>query len=232
MARIIAIVLGLMAPIGAAADTQRPTILVDREPSGIAIYFATPAPMLEDVFGQGAEALLTPEGVVDIEGLYQGTFETADEIFRDVEVFIDGEPVAMEGLSMMVHDPAILPPFDSPLTAAMSIAVCNSPETVGKMGLDELVAFMGFFAWKADPGSEVTLRFPELGREPISFDLFDFGPTGVTPVETEIVADGGSVTLNPAVPVRGASLNGLLVAIGAIAAFVILATGKRRRAEA
>ncbi|MEM9852045.1 MAG: hypothetical protein AAF761_08605, partial [Pseudomonadota bacterium] len=111
-------------------------VLVDREPSGISVYFTTAASDLQAVFGAGADELLTEDGTVDIDGLYRGTFDTADDIFADVTARIDGAPFVFEALSMMVHDPSILPDFATPFDAAMSVAVCNSPETVRNMGLD------------------------------------------------------------------------------------------------
>ena len=205
---------GLVLTGAASAGTM--TVLVDREPSGISVYFAADATALPGIFGAGADALLTDDGVVDIDGLYRGTFDTADDIFAEVDTRIGGVPFAFEALSMMVHDPSILPPFETPYDAAMSIAVCNSPETVRNMALDQLDAFLGFYAWKADPLAVITLAFPATGRAAITVEVIDYAPSGEVARSTQSLTDGGSLTLTAPKPARFASLLPLLLGVAAL----------------
>lgn len=217
----------LIAVLAASPTLAEPDmrVLVDREPSGVSVYFTTAASDLQAVFGAGADDLLTADGTVDIDGLYQGTFNTADDIFADVTARIDGAPFNFEALSMMVHDPSILPDFATPFDAAMSVAVCNSPETVRNMGLGELDAFLGFYAWKADPMGEVALQFPGTGRPAIEVEVIDFAPTGEVRRSTATLKDGGVLTLVGPEPARLATLVPLifviagLVAVGGLVAY-------------
>ncbi|MEL7343322.1 MAG: hypothetical protein AAFN59_00495 [Pseudomonadota bacterium] len=179
---------------GSAANAL-PTIIVDRAPDGTTVYFGLEADGLPGLFGQGADALLTPQGVVDVDALYDGTFDTADEIFAGVEATIDGAPAVFEATSMMVHDPAILPAFNTPYDAAISVAICNSPETVANMGLDELVAFMGFYAWKADPSGDILLTLPQTDRPPVTFEIRDHASTGALVVSLVTVASGETLRI-------------------------------------
>lgn len=204
-------------------------VLVDREPSGISVYFTTAAADLPDIFGAGADALVTAEGTVDIDGLYRGTFDTADDIFADVTARIDGAGFGFEALSMMVHDPSILPDFATPYDAAMSVAVCNSPETVRNMSLDQLDAFMGFYAWKADPMAEVALAFPATGRDTLGVEIIDFAPTGEVRRSTGTLTDGGTLTLAAPEPTRSATLLPLVFAVaGLVAAGGLFAYARHR----
>ncbi len=203
-------------------------VLVDRETSGISVYFTTTAEELPAVFGAGAEELLQADGTVDIDGLYRGTFDTADDIFADVTAHIGGAPFAFEALSMMVHDPAILPDFATPFDAAMSIAVCNSPETVRNMGLEDLNAYLGFYAWKTDPVAEVALTFPATGRDAMTVEVLDFAPNGDLRVTIHDLTDGGLLTLTAPPAPRYATLVPLLAAVSLLVlAGAAMATARR-----
>ena len=200
-----------------SAASALPTIIVDRADDGTSVYFGLEADELPVLFGQGAEALLTPEGVVDIDALYDGTFDTADEIFASVDASATGAATGFEAMSMMVHDPAILPDFNTPYHASISIAICNSPETVAQMGLEDLVAFMGFYAWKADPGGTVEMTFPEVGREPITLEVRDYSSSGDVEISTVMLEDGGTLVLQAPAPATGIKIP---PALGAAAAAI------------
>ncbi|MEO1238980.1 MAG: hypothetical protein AAFW64_04810 [Pseudomonadota bacterium] len=226
MWRLMLISVLAASPVLAEPDMR---VLVDREPSGISVYFTTPASDLQIVFGAGADELLTEAGTVDIDGLYQGTFDTADDIFADVTAQISGAPFAFEALSMMVHDPALLPDFATPYDAAMSVAVCNSPETVRNMSLEQLDAFLGFYAWKADPLADVELVFPATGRDALTVEIIDYAPSGDLRRSSVVLADGGALRLSaPAAQTRFASLAPLLAALAAVLAALGIAAYARR----
>lgn len=166
---------------GPGADVpEMPVLIVDRRPESIALFLSMPATQLSPVFGQGADALLDAEGTVDIDGLYEGTFELADQIFAGVEAHANDAPVTFEALSMMVHDPDVLPEFRTPWDGETSIAVCTSPDTVDKMGLETLQAYLGYFAWKLNGLSTLALTFPSgdgLGEIEVR-EFWNMQPTG------------------------------------------------------
>ena len=221
MTRMLAMTMAWMLtalPLKVAAEDM-PTILIDRRADEVSLYFAMPAPLLPEVFGTGADELVGADGTIDIDRLYDGTFLTADEIFAGVAVEVDGQAEVFEGLSLMVHDPAILPDFATPYDAQISIAVCNSPETVRGMGLAELDAFMGFYAWKVDGYSDVAVRFPMLGRESVRLRVLDFVDLELKNEEVVSVPDGGTLVIGP----TQRSSSGLSVAAGQILVLVGLA---------
>ena len=225
MLRWIAALIVIATPAMSEPDMR---VLVDREPSGISVYFTTPAAALPQVFGSGAGELLKADGTVDIDGLYNGTYDTADGIFADVTAQIDGTPFGFEALSMMVHDPAILPAFETPFDAAMSIAVCNSPETVRNMGLNDLQAYLGFYAWKADPLSEVVLTFPKTDREEWIIEVLDYAPTGAIRRSTHELANGGLLVFTPLMTARYATLLPVFAGVLALAIVFGFAAAVRR----
>ncbi len=179
---------------GAEAE-NRAVLLVDRRANEISFYFSLPATDLEGVFGQGAEDMLGADGTVDIDALYDGTFDTADTILGGVGVRIGGETVAVESLSMMLHDPAYLPAFADPYDAQIAVAVCTSPETVRGMGLSELRAYLGYFAWQVDGEAALELLFPETGRGTIEVTLREFVDFRPLPVRVVPLRDGGTLSL-------------------------------------
>jgi hypothetical protein len=105
-----------------AADA---TLIVERSAQSVALSFEMAATDLRRVFGMGAEGLLANDGTVDVPRLYDGTFPLADEIFASSTVRLGGTTTPFEKLSMMVHDPDILPDFTSRYDAELSIAVCT-----------------------------------------------------------------------------------------------------------
>ncbi|WP_413719205.1 hypothetical protein [Silicimonas sp. MF1-12-2] len=180
-----------------AEASERPVLIVDRRPQSISLYFSVPASDLESVFGAGAEGLLGSDGTVDIEGLYEGTFVLADEVFSSVQASIEGTPVPFEGISMMVHDPDALPAFETPWDGETSIAVCTSPETVDKMGLEELQAYLGYFAWKVNSLAPLVLVFPKLGSAEREIEIREFWNMQHIGTRVETHEDGGTLVLEP-----------------------------------
>jgi hypothetical protein len=136
----VAVSIALATP-AIAADA---TLIVDRSAQSVALSFKMAATDLRRVFGMGAEGLLADDGTVDVPRLYDGMFPLADEIFASSTVRLGGTATPFEALSMMVHDPDILPDFTSPYDAELSIAVCTSPETVLNMSLATLEGYLGF----------------------------------------------------------------------------------------
>ena len=201
---------------GADADV---VLLVDRRADRISVYLQMPAPLLPTVFGSGAEPLLGADGTVDIDVLFNGTFPLADRIFGPVEARLDGQPAGLEAMSMMVHDPAVLPDFASPYDAELSIAVCTSPETVQGMTLEHLVAYMGFFAWKVDGFGALALDFPALGRDALRVRILEFAEFRALPPRDAVLEDGGRLELARIAP--GADGNRVLAGAAAIAALAL-----------
>ena len=171
------------------------TVLVDRRENAIAIYFKTPAAELPSVFGIGAENLLEADGTVDVRRLYDGTFLLADEIFGESHVMLNGVVTQFEALSMMVHDPDILPEFVDPYDAELSVAVCTSPETVEYMSLENLEAYLGFYAWNVDETSDIEINLPKTGRGSLEIRVLDFLNLQSVGDRKITVGDGNSIPL-------------------------------------
>ncbi len=205
-----------MAGLAAAGSDEGIVLLVDRRADEVSVYFSLQASDLPAVFGKGAEEMLGPDGTVDIDALYDGTFDTADAVLTSVEVRIGGAPVPVEAMSMMLHDPAFLPPFTDPYDAQVAIAVCTSPETVRGMGLADLRAYLGYFVWRVDGRASLDLSFPKTGRAPVDVTIREFHDFHPVPSRVVSLADGGLLSLTPPEPQRPASALRIGAAIGAI----------------
>lgn len=186
-----------MAAPAVATDA---TLIVDRRADSIALYFKIAATELEPVFGAGAEGLLGADGTVDVSRLFDGTYPLADEIFAATSVRLAGQETLFEALSMMVHDPEILPDFAMPYDAEMSIAVCTSPETVQNMTLETLEGYLGFFAWKVDGLAEMAIDLPETGRGALELRVREFVDHVEVRDQTLALSDGGVLTLTAPAP--------------------------------
>jgi hypothetical protein len=218
-----------------AEAPEVPVLIVDRRPQSISLFVSMPARDLSALFGTGGEDLLGVDGTIDVDGLYEGTFRLADRIFAPVEARIGGERAVFEGLSMMVHDPAVLPEFRTPWDGETAIAVCTSPETVDNMGLERLQAYLGFFVWKTDGMAPLSLRFPDTGREALTVEVRDFWnmqPLGVERLELE---DGGTLVLEAGKAGSALPLGAILMALACLGVgvvFIGLHMQERRRATA
>jgi hypothetical protein len=217
---LLLIAASLVISRGALANDTM-TLLLDRRADRISIYFQLPARDLPAVFGSGADALLGTDATVDIDRLYDGTFLLADDIISGTTATIGGQPAGFEGLSMMVHDPHVLPDFATPYDAELSIAVCTSPDTVRGMGLEPLRAYLGYFSWKVDGYAEVSLALPTTGRGPITVRIMEFVDFAARPERNLLVPDGGRITIGkpPVVgskgPVLPAAIMAMAVGLGA-----------------
>lgn len=210
--------------IAAQAFASDATLIVDRRAESVALYFKLAATDFEPVFGTGAEGLLGPNGTVDVPRLYDGTFPLADDIFASTTVRLAGQATPFEALSMMVHDPEILPEFAMPYDAELSIAVCTSPETVQNMTLETLEGYLGYFAWKVDGLAELEITFPETGRTPVELRVIEFVDHVEVWDQTVTLEDGATLTLTePERPTQGVAgwLTILALAFAAFAAGMI-----------
>lgn len=194
----------LVATMAGPAVATDATLIVDRRAESIALYFKLAATDFEPVFGSGAEGLLGADGTVDVPRLFDGTFPLADRIFAATSVRLAGQETPFEALSMMVHDPDILPDFAMPYDAEMSIAVCTSPETVQNMTLETLEGYLGYFAWKVDGLAEMAIALPETGRGALDLNVREFVDHVEVLNQTVTLADGAVLTLAaPKPPAQG-----------------------------
>ncbi|MBT8414129.1 MAG: hypothetical protein KJO30_07345 [Boseongicola sp.] len=201
--------------LAAPALATDATLIVDRRAESVALYFKIPATEVSSVFGTGAEGLLGADGTVDVPRLYDGTFPLADDIFSTTTVSLGGEATPFEALSMMVHDPDVLPDFAMPYDAELSIAVCTSPETVQNMTLQTLEGYLGYFAWKVDGLAELQMTLPETGRAPLNLRVREFVDHVEVWDQTVTLPDGGVLTLTAPEPPAQASVGWLaFVALG------------------
>ena len=207
--------MALATTMAAPAVATDATLIVDRRADSIGLYFKLAATDFEPVFGTGAEGLLGADGTVDVPRLFDGTFPLADRIFAATTVRLDGQEIPFEALSMMVHDPDILPDFAMPYDAEMSIAVCTSPETVQNMTLETLEGYLGYFSWKVDGLAEMAIALPETGRGALELSVHEFVDHVEVLNQTVTLADGAVLTLAaPAAPAQGIAGRLAVVALG------------------
>lgn len=196
-----------------AERPETPVLIVDRRADAISLFFSLPAIELPAVFGMGGEALLGPDQTIDIVALYDGTFDLADRIFAQVETASGGQSVTFEALSMMVHDPDVLPDFQTPWDGETAIAVCTSPETVDNLGLEPLQVYLGYFAWKLNGLDPLTLRFAGASDDTV-IEVRDFWNRQHLGTTKMTFGPGRTITLNPG---TGAPLSSHTLGILALA---------------
>lgn len=213
------------------ARPEHPVLIVDRRADSVALFLSIPAEELRPAFGSGAENLLGPDGTIDIDRLYDGTFSLADEIFAQVRIRADERPVTFEAMSMMVHDPEALPAFETPWDGETAIAVCTSPDTVDQLGLETLQAYLGFYAWRLNGLAELSLTLPNEGRAVEQIEVREFW--NMQPLDARIVApdDAGRLVLKPtsAGPIHPTTLWLLALAFGALGAVFLVSHRKADR---
>ena len=201
-----------------AEAPEMPVLIVDRRADSISLFITLPAVDLEPVFGTGAEALLDAEGTIDIDALYEGTFDLADEIFAPLTATSVSGELPFEAMSMMVHDPALLPVFETPWDGETAIAVCTSPETVDLLGLEPLQAYLGYFAWEVNGLEPFSLTFPASTSEATTFEVREFWNTQHTGTKIVMLGADRTIQLEPG---AGAPLGQATLWLLAVACFAV-----------
>ncbi|MEM8959712.1 MAG: hypothetical protein AAGC86_18085 [Pseudomonadota bacterium] len=208
----------------AASDDADLRLIVNRTDDAIEVYVAFPASLLPDQFG-GIPPLLEPgaEGV-DIDSLRVGdsTYSIVEWMTERSAARLDGLPVELEPLSVMVHPTDLEMPFETPPDAWNATAVCTAPP-VGMLPIDALTVYSGFFLFRIDGTAALSFRLGDTAapRTVWAADYWDWMPLrdGPVPVDDEGWIEIGE---GPWAPALVGAPQALLVA--ALAALAILGT--------
>ncbi|MEM6308127.1 MAG: hypothetical protein AAF701_09095 [Pseudomonadota bacterium] len=156
-----------LAPAAFAADMR---MIVDRDPDAVEIYMQLPVPLIPGVLGDLPPRFAQDDGRIKIAPFRNGTADFGDVFFRDVTATIDGTPVALEAMSMMVHPAEFDMPFRDPLDAITAISVCNVPDPNAIFAQDGLTAYLGYIAYPVNGHSNIRVTFPN----PIDLEVIEF----------------------------------------------------------
>lgn len=168
-----ALALSAMTALPASAGE----VIVSREGKSVAIYFRMALTDVPELFGHNVPGLVDKSGLVTLDEIYEGTFDDADLLARDVSFSLGGKAVHFDALSMMVHEDDTWVPFDTPLAADMAIAVCGVPLPEGPLDAENFVWMGGWYAYPVAADEDLTIQFPQTGRNEteISVRVFERG---------------------------------------------------------
>ncbi|MEM9967204.1 MAG: hypothetical protein AAF755_03785 [Pseudomonadota bacterium] len=170
-------------------------MIVSREGDAVAIYFRMPFTEVAPLFGHRVPGLTNANGEIVFDTLAKGTFEDADVLAQKVAFNIGGQNVHFDALSMMAHQAIVPQAFETPIDAQIAIAVCGVPLPEGKPDPDKMTWIGGWYAYPVDAGQDISISFPETGRqdEVMSLRVYDRGRLKDT--KTVTIVDGGSIDL-------------------------------------
>ncbi|MEM6546291.1 MAG: hypothetical protein AAF713_00945 [Pseudomonadota bacterium] len=173
------------------------TAIVDRHPDRIELYFATRADNFVSAFGLLPEQLTGSSGTVNFAELRNGTFDIGDAMFSSVQPSLDGDPLAFEAMSLMVHPTEDAPQVQTPLEAFIAMGVCAVDAPSQAPLLSDLQGYAGYIAYAEDPYGALTLSLPETGREDLKLTVLDFRKGEPVASHQISVADGGEIDIAP-----------------------------------
>lgn len=187
----------LLAPLTAAAE--RMTMIIERGPETVEVFFGLPADQMLTVFSLPPERLEDETGSVAFEPLRLGTWEIGDELFAPVEARIGGGIANFEAMSLMVHpEDQKLPLYDA-FDGLMAIAVC-SVEPPENPTLRTLYSYVGFIDYPDDPYQPISFTFPNTGRDMLEVEIRDFRGGTLMSERLITLEDGGAITLEAVRP--------------------------------
>ena len=174
-------------------------IIVDRRKSSIEVFTYKSADSLLPMFGADPNGLAAADGRVYFGELREtGTFDFGDTIVAKVGFTVDGAPVTLEAMSVMVHPIDNGLPFETPLDGNIAMSVCNVEDPVVPPTMADLSLYGGFIAYPVDGHGDVTMRLPN--TEPLSIDLITFAQGKKQTQERLTVPASAEIPLPPVDP--------------------------------
>ena len=220
-------VLAVARPV--AAET--PSILVHRGDQAVEVYFSVPSTMLLSLFDLSPQVIEGPDGTVDFDGLRLGTYDIGDDLFAGVTAEIGGVPATFEALSLMVHPNDAKLPMTNPIEAMIAIAVCTVPTPAVPPTLTDLHAYVGYIAYTDTPQGPIQLTMPETGRGAVTFEVMEFTDFEARGVSQIVVADGGTLRLEPGAAPHSPWTVAMAALLGLIALMLVASWVREGRAR-
>lgn len=216
--------------MGAAAEDMR--LIIDRFEERVEVFLSLPAADVPNVLGGTTNQLMTPEGRFEI-GVFRetGTAVEGDAVFGDTRLLVNGEPVTVEAMSVMVHPMDLPLPLENPIDGIAAMSVCTVPESETAPLLDALQMYGGFVSWPVDGFGNVALELQN--PEPIEIWFGHFA--GGLAVSSQVISLPANAVISlapqpvPAIKERLAVGGALLVAaiMAGLAGFLMLHRARR-----
>ncbi|MEM8576396.1 MAG: hypothetical protein AAGF60_00960 [Pseudomonadota bacterium] len=182
-----------LALMAFALPAMAAEVILSRESRGVAIYIKMPFEDVPVLFGQPVEGLLNYDGATSFADLSRGTFDQAEALAQDVKFTINGQDAPFAAMSMMIHPEDNPVPFHDPLDALMAISVCGVPLPETPPANEDLVWIGGWYAPGTTDVTELTITFPDTGRDAMGVSLASFLARSGSARSTLSVEDGGTI---------------------------------------
>ncbi|MEM6620735.1 MAG: hypothetical protein AAF674_00780 [Pseudomonadota bacterium] len=223
---------GLMAAAApaVAADLD---VVIDRYDDSIEVYFTTRADRLVQTFALDPRHLTDAEGRVHFSELRSGTWDIGDALISEAPSSIDGTPITMEAMSLMVHPLDEALPMTTPFEAMTAVGVCTAEDPLTPPGLADLQGYVGFIAYVDDSHGALTIDLPQTGVGVTEVSIRDFVGGEPAGEYALTVSDGGAIVVPAAAqpPVVGLAWV-LFGGFGALAASAMIWARRRQPPEA
>ncbi|GAA0780542.1 hypothetical protein E1180_10065 [Roseibium denhamense] len=190
----------LVLCLGAFVLQARPaapdvTIIVSSDRGFVEFFVQGPAELLVDVLGKEFSDLAGSNETIDFASFQDGTWETGDRLFDRVSATLDSQPAEFEAMSLMLHPVGEHVPFSHPVDGQLAISVCNALSREPVADLSALNLFAGFIKTDAAPDANLTLFFPEVGRQAVTLRLITFNDGRQVASEIVNLKDGGKFSV-------------------------------------
>lgn len=188
--KIAAVALSLSGlPHGAAADTLR--VVIDRMERSVELFVRLPASDVGPILGGTVQPFANAAGRFDL-GVFRetGTAEEGDAVLGKGLMQVNGVPVDLPAMSVMLHPSEDQLDFATPADGSMAMSICNVLQADTAPAIEDLMVYGGFLAYPIDGLGAFSLHLPN--PETIKIELIEF-VEGELRAERTITVSPGSV---------------------------------------
>lgn len=176
-------------------------IVVSRNDTSIEIYATLPAGQLPSWLDFDESLVADDDGRISFDQFRGDTNPLGNAVIAAVDARSAGAPMVLETMSFMLHPTEFETEFSTPWDAISTITFCSADPLYEAPSLSALNSFGGWIAFPDDAMAEVSIVFPQTGRDVLSFEVFEYVDGRPRPTYVVEIVDAGQLVL-PAVPTR------------------------------
>ena len=159
------------------ADGPAISIIVEQRAGSTELYLGGNAQIVLEHLGTDPDLFLNDDGYVPFQQFQSGTWDLGDRLLSGVRVEDQGQPIAFEAMSLMLHPEEIVVPFQDAVAAVMSVSICAVLDPPNDLQLQDATLYAGYIAFHDTPIDDLIASFANLGRsgpEPIDVSVRTF----------------------------------------------------------
>lgn len=197
-ALIITLVCAPGALLAGSADHY---VVINRDAQNTELHITLPASDIEKTLGVNSEIAFSENGTAPLRQFQEtGSYDIADELIANVQLFGGNQKAEMEAMSLMVHPQSDPQRFQTPWDALLASSVCDADQLGAQLTPNSSNLYLSAFSHGLGAGESIQLTLPPTGRSEINLVVREFYESTFVGEKTYTVSDGGSIEILPTSP--------------------------------